>query len=62
MLRIFGITLVELFAYVADHLSYQLDSVATEAFLRTARRRIWCGGTRGWSIIGCMTVQMRAPG
>ncbi len=35
-----GITLVELFSYVADQLSYQLDSVATEAFLRTSRRRI----------------------
>ena len=35
-----GITLVELFAYVADQLSYQLDAVATEAYLRTARKRI----------------------
>jgi hypothetical protein len=35
-----GITLVEIFAYVADQLSYQLDAVSTEAFLRTARRRI----------------------
>lgn len=35
-----GITLVELLAYVADQLSYQLDAVATEAFLHTARRRI----------------------
>lgn len=35
-----GITLVELFAYVADQLSYELDAVATEAYLRTARRRI----------------------
>ncbi|MEQ1528197.1 MAG: putative baseplate assembly protein [Methylococcales bacterium] len=35
-----GITLVELMAYVADQLSYTLDSVATEAYLATARRRI----------------------
>src|SRR5262249_50806285 len=35
-----GITIAELMAYAADQLSYQLDSVATEAFLRTARRRI----------------------
>jgi hypothetical protein len=34
-----GITLVELLAYVADHLSYQQDAVATEAYLGTARRR-----------------------
>jgi predicted phage baseplate assembly protein len=35
-----GITLVELLAYVGDHLSYQQDAVATEAYLDTARRRI----------------------
>jgi hypothetical protein len=35
-----GITVVELLAYAADQLSYQLDAVASEAFLRTARRRI----------------------
>lgn len=35
-----GVTLVELFAYVGDHLSYQQDAVATEAYLGTARRRI----------------------
>lgn len=35
-----GIMLVELFAYLGDHLSYQQDAVATEAYLRTARRRI----------------------
>ena len=35
-----GITIAEVFAYVADHFSYQLDSIAMEAFLRTARRRI----------------------
>ncbi|GJQ57326.1 MAG: putative baseplate assembly protein [Candidatus Scalindua sp. AMX11] len=35
-----GISLVELLAYVADHLSYQQDAVATEAYLGTARRRI----------------------
>jgi hypothetical protein len=35
-----GVTLVELFAYVADHLSYQQDAVATEAYLGTARRRV----------------------
>lgn len=35
-----GITLVEVLAYVADHLSYYQDAVATEAYLDTARRRI----------------------
>jgi len=35
-----GMMLVELFAYLGDHLSYQQDAVATEAYLRTARRRI----------------------
>lgn len=34
-----GITLVELLAYVGDHLSYQQDAVATEAYIGTARRR-----------------------
>jgi hypothetical protein len=35
-----GVTLVEALAYVADHLSYQQDAVATEAYLGTARRRV----------------------
>jgi hypothetical protein len=35
-----GIALVEVLAYAADHLSYQQDSVATEAYLGTARRRV----------------------
>jgi hypothetical protein len=35
-----GIALVELLAYVGDHLSYYQDAVATEAYLDTARRRI----------------------
>ncbi|MEJ8822321.1 putative baseplate assembly protein [Variovorax humicola] len=35
----FGITVVELLAYVADALSYQQDAVATEAYLGTARLR-----------------------
>lgn len=35
-----GITLVELFAYIGDQLSYQQDAVATEAYLDTARKRI----------------------
>ena len=34
-----GVALVELLAYDADHLSYQQDAVATEAYLGTARRR-----------------------
>jgi hypothetical protein len=34
-----GVTLVELLAYTADHLSYWQDAVATEAYLETARRR-----------------------
>jgi hypothetical protein len=35
-----GITLIELLAYVGDHLSYYQDAVATEAYLTTARQRI----------------------
>lgn len=35
-----GVTLVELLAYAADHLSYGQDAVATEAYLKTARRRV----------------------
>jgi hypothetical protein len=34
-----GVTLVELLAYVGDQLSYFQDSVSTEAYLGTARRR-----------------------
>ncbi len=34
-----GIALVELLAYVGDHLSYQQDAIATESYLGTARRR-----------------------
>ena len=33
------VTLVELLAYVGDHLSYHQDAVAAEAFLGTARKR-----------------------
>ncbi|MFP5261562.1 MAG: putative baseplate assembly protein [Blastocatellia bacterium] len=35
-----GMVLIELLAYVGDHLSYQQDAVATESYLCTARRRI----------------------
>lgn len=35
-----GMALVELLAYVGDHLSYQQDVIATEAYLDTARRRV----------------------
>jgi len=35
----FGVTLVELLAYVGDSLSYQQDAAATEAYLGTARLR-----------------------
>ena len=35
-----GIALVEVLAYVGDYLSYQQDSIATESYLGTARRRI----------------------
>lgn len=35
-----GVTLVEVLAYVGDHLSYAQDAVATEAYLDTARQRI----------------------
>jgi hypothetical protein len=34
-----GISLIELLAYVGDHLSYQQDVITTEAYLDTARRR-----------------------
>jgi hypothetical protein len=34
-----GVTLVEILAYVGDYLSYYQDSVATEAYLDTARQR-----------------------
>ena len=34
-----GVTLAELLAYVGDHLSYQQDAIATEAYLDTARLR-----------------------
>lgn len=34
------VALVELLAYVGDHLSYQQDAIATEAYLNTARRRV----------------------
>jgi hypothetical protein len=36
----FGVATVEVLAYVADRLSYQQDAIATEAYLKTARRRI----------------------
>jgi hypothetical protein len=35
-----GIMLIELLAYVGDHISYYQDATATEAYLGTARRRI----------------------
>jgi hypothetical protein len=35
-----GVGLAELIAYVGDHLSYQQDAVATEAYLETARKRV----------------------
>lgn len=35
-----GVALVELLAYAGDHLSYQQDAIATEAYLGTARRRV----------------------
>lgn len=35
-----GVAIVELLAYVGDHLSYKQDAVATEAYLGTARRRV----------------------
>jgi hypothetical protein len=35
-----GITLVEVLAYAADHLSYYQDAVATEAYLGTSRKRV----------------------
>jgi hypothetical protein len=35
-----GVALVELLAYVGDHLAYRQDAIATEAYLGTARRRV----------------------
>jgi len=35
-----GIALVELLAYIGDHLSYQQDANGTEAYLGTARQRV----------------------
>jgi hypothetical protein len=35
-----GVTLVELFAYLGDHLAYAQDAVSAEAYLGTARRRV----------------------
>ncbi len=35
-----GVAVVETLAYAADHLSYQQDSVSTEAYIGTARSRI----------------------
>jgi hypothetical protein len=35
-----GVALIEIFAYVGDHLSYHQDAVSTEAYLDTARQRI----------------------
>jgi hypothetical protein len=35
-----GVAIVEVLAYAADYLSYYQDSVATEAYLETARERI----------------------
>lgn len=35
-----GVALVELLAYVGDHLSYMQDAAATEAYLATAHRRV----------------------
>lgn len=35
-----GVALVELLAYVGDHLSYTQDAIATEAYLDTAQHRI----------------------
>src|SRR5882724_6372316 len=35
-----GITLLELFAYEGDHLSYPQDAVANEIYLDTARQRV----------------------
>ena len=35
-----GVTLAEVLAYAADHLSYRQDAVSTEAYLGTARSRI----------------------
>ena len=35
-----GVAIVEVLAYAGDHLSYQQEAVATEAYLATARQRI----------------------
>lgn len=43
-----GIALVELLASVADHLSYEQDAVATEAYFGTAVDGCPSGDTLGW--------------
>jgi hypothetical protein len=70
-----GIALVEILAYVGDHLSYYQDAVATEAYLETARLRTsvrrharlvdypmheGCNG-RAWVCIETDTVLQIAP-
>ena len=35
-----GVALVELVSYVADHLAYRQESIGTEAYLATARKRV----------------------
>lgn len=35
-----GVMLVEILAYIGDHLSYSQDAAATDAYLGTARRRV----------------------
>ena len=47
----------------ADHLSYEQDAVATEAYLGTcAARGYRSGATRGWSTTRCTTAATRARG
>src|SRR5436189_6138069 len=35
-----GIALVELLAYAGDHLCYQQDAIATQAYIGSARKRV----------------------
>ena len=48
-----GITLVELLAYVGDHLSYQQDAIATEAYLGSARKACLAAASRAAGRLLC---------
>ena len=58
-----GVTLVELLAYVGDHLSYHQDAVGDRGLPRhRAAARSRCAGTRRWSTTPCTTAATPARG